>query len=76
MCIRDRSNAAFWLSAGALGRHSVTVRGVTPSSIQGDRAISAALMLFGAKGPVSYTHLSYENDFEKMAKGKLSSGGK
>lgn len=46
----DWSNAAFWLSAGALGRHSVTVRGVTPSSIQGDRAISAALMLFGAKG--------------------------
>ncbi len=33
----DWSNAAFWLSAGALGRHSVTVRGVTPSSIQGDR---------------------------------------
>lgn len=46
----DWSNAAFWLCAGALGRHSVTVRGVSPTSIQGDRAISAALMLFGAKG--------------------------
>ena len=46
----DWSNAAFWLSAGALGRHSVTVRGVTPSSIQGDRAISAALMLSARQG--------------------------
>lgn len=46
----DWSNAAFWLCAGALGRHSVTVRGVSSTSIQGDRAINAALMLFGAKG--------------------------
>lgn len=46
----DWSNAAFWLCAGALGRHSVTVRGVSSGSIQGDRAVTAALMLFGAKG--------------------------
>lgn len=46
----DWSNAAFWLCAGALGKHSVTVRGVSSNSMQGDRAISAALMLFGAKG--------------------------
>lgn len=46
----DWSNAAFWLCAGALGRHSVTVRGVSSASIQGDRAVNAALMLFGAKG--------------------------
>lgn len=46
----DWSNAAFWLCAGALGRHSVTVRGVSSNSIQGDRAVNAALMLFGAKG--------------------------
>ncbi|MDO4436749.1 MAG: 3-phosphoshikimate 1-carboxyvinyltransferase [Coriobacteriaceae bacterium] len=46
----DWSNAAFWLCAGALGRHSVTVRGVSANSIQGDRNVGAALMLFGAKG--------------------------
>ena len=46
----DWSNAAFWLCAGAMGRHSVTVRGISPSSIQGDRAVNAALMLFGARG--------------------------
>lgn len=46
----DWSNAAFWLCAGALSTHAVTVRGVTASSSQGDRAVSAALMLFGARG--------------------------
>ena len=46
----DWSNAAFWLCAGALGTHAVTVRGVRADSAQGDRNISAALMLFGAKG--------------------------
>ncbi len=46
----DWSNAAFWLCAGAMGRHSVTVRGVSTSSIQGDRAVNAALMLVGARG--------------------------
>ena len=46
----DWSNAAFWLCAGALGTHAVTVRGVDATSVQGDRAVNAALMLFGAKG--------------------------
>ncbi len=46
----DWSNAAFWLCAGALGDHAVTVRGVDAASVQGDRAVNAALMLFGAKG--------------------------
>lgn len=46
----DWSNAAFWLCAGALGTHAVTVRGVDNTSAQGDRAVNAALMLFGAKG--------------------------
>ena len=46
----DWSNAAFWLCAGALGDHAVTVRGVRANSAQGDRAVSAALMLFGARG--------------------------
>ncbi len=46
----DWSNAAFWLCAGALGTHAVTVTGVEAGSVQGDRAVSGALMLFGAKG--------------------------
>ena len=46
----DWSNAAFWLCAGALGTHAITVRGVRANSAQGDRAVSAALMLFGARG--------------------------
>ena len=46
----DWSNAAFWLCAGALGDHAVTVRGVRADSAQGDRAVNAALMLFGARG--------------------------
>lgn len=46
----DWSNAAFWLCAGALSTHAVTVRGLEAASAQGDRAINAALMLFGAKG--------------------------
>ena len=46
----DWSNAAFWLCAGALGEHAITVRGMRADSRQGDRAVSAALMLFGARG--------------------------
>ena len=46
----DWSNAAFWLCAGALGEHSITVRGIEGTSGQGDRAVTAALTLFGAKG--------------------------
>ena len=46
----DWSNAAFWLCAGALGTYPITVKGVRADSAQGDRNVSAALMLFGAKG--------------------------
>lgn len=46
----DWSNAAFWLCAAALGTHPITVRGVEAASCQGDRNISAVLMLFGARG--------------------------
>lgn len=45
----DWSNAAFWLCAGALGREPVTVTGLSLNSAQGDRAIMATLMRFGAK---------------------------
>lgn len=43
----DWSNAAFWLSAGALNR-SVTCNGLNTDSLQGDRAIVDLLKRFGA----------------------------
>lgn len=45
----DWSNAAFWLCAGALGRSSVRVTGVSLTSVQGDRNVLAALSCFGAR---------------------------
>lgn len=45
----DWSNAAFWLCAGALSNHPVTVAGVSLNSAQGDRNVMAALSRFGAK---------------------------
>ena len=44
----DWSNAAFWLCAGALGR-PVTVTGLNPDSLQGDKAVVEILSAFGAK---------------------------
>lgn len=44
----DWSNAAFWLSAAALGS-AVRVTGVSPESVQGDRAVLGALALLGAR---------------------------
>lgn len=48
----DWSNAAFWLSAGAIGDSAVTVTGLDMTSLQGDRAIIEILKEFGAK--ISY----------------------
>lgn len=51
----DWSNAAFWLAAGALGSN-VEVTGVSRTSAQGDRAVTAALSCLGAsvdQGPCS-----------------------
>lgn len=45
----DWSNAAFWLAAGAVGGQTVAVEGLDLNSPQGDRAIMAALLRFGAK---------------------------
>lgn len=57
----DWSNAAFWLSAGAIGTDSVCVTNMNLSSVQGDRYCLAALALFGARinrapGQVSVSH--------------------
>lgn len=45
----DWSNAAFWLCAGALSEHPVSITGMDLASVQGDRNILGALALFGAR---------------------------
>lgn len=54
----DWSNAAFWLAAGALDERPVTVTGLNLASAQGDRAILAALALFGAQIARSSTEIT------------------
>lgn len=44
----DWSNAAFWLCAGALGAE-LSVTGLAPQSLQGDKAVFDLLARFGAK---------------------------
>jgi len=44
----DWSNAAFWLSAGAIGKNAVTCTGLNMNSRQGDRAITELLSRYGA----------------------------
>jgi 3-phosphoshikimate 1-carboxyvinyltransferase len=60
----DWSNAAFWLSAGAVGEGSVTCTGLNINSCQGDRAITDLLARFGA-------HISCENDKVTVSPGDL-----
>ena len=43
----DWSNAAFWLCAGTLGTAPVSVTGLNPSSLQGDRRIVDIIRDFG-----------------------------
>lgn len=45
----DWSNAAFWLCAGALSTHPVSIFGMNLQSVQGDREAMGALALFGAR---------------------------
>ena len=45
----DWSQASYFLAAGALGKRPVTVRGLRPDSLQGDRAILDILQKMGAK---------------------------
>ncbi|MCL2243169.1 MAG: 3-phosphoshikimate 1-carboxyvinyltransferase [Treponema sp.] len=49
----DWSNAAFWLSAGAIGQNRITCTNLNPASRQGDRAIIEILSRFGADVSVS-----------------------
>ena len=45
----DWSNAAFIMAAGALSEKGVTVRGISPDSLQGDKEFANILSSFGAK---------------------------
>lgn len=45
----DWSGASYFLAAGALGKRPVTVKGLRPDSLQGDRAMLAILQKMGAK---------------------------
>ena len=44
----DWSNAAFWIAAGILGNEAITITGLDPDSIQGDRKIVEIAKRFGA----------------------------
>lgn len=56
----DWSNAAFWLSAGALNTR-VSCTGLNPFSLQGDRAIVDLLKQFGAIVDIKNSTVSAEN---------------
>jgi 3-phosphoshikimate 1-carboxyvinyltransferase len=45
----DWSNAAFWLSAGAIGKKEITCTGLNINSRQGDRGVIGILKRFGTK---------------------------
>ncbi|MCL2070204.1 MAG: 3-phosphoshikimate 1-carboxyvinyltransferase [Treponema sp.] len=60
----DWSNAAFWLSAGAIGKGAITCTGLDPASRQGDRAIVELLEAFGA-------HVSRKPDAVTVSPGAL-----
>jgi len=45
----DYSNAAFFLCMGALSKDGVSVKGLDPASVQGDRAVLDVLRRFGAE---------------------------
>lgn len=49
----DWSNASYFLAAGALGPGPVTVEGLNPASLQGDRAIFTILERMGARMSVN-----------------------
>ncbi len=56
----DWSNAAFWLTAGALGE-GVTCTGLQMESLQGDKAITHLLESFGAIAAYGETTVSFRH---------------
>ena len=61
----DWSNAAFWLSLGAIGENGVTCTGLDLDSKQGDRTVIELLARFGAG-------VTYENGSVTVMPGLLS----
>ena len=45
----DWSNAAFWLSAGAIGKNAMEIEGLNLNSLQGDRQVLDIIKAFGAE---------------------------
>ena len=64
----DWSNAAFWLSAGAIGKNRITCTALDPGSRQGDKAIVELLNKFGA-------HIIVDSDTVTVSPGKLKGIG-
>ena len=60
----DWSNAAFWLSAGAIGKNSITCTDIDINSKQGDKAICEILERLGAK-------VSYDKNTVTVSPGSL-----
>ena len=60
----DWSNAAFWLSAGAIGKNEISCTGLNLDSRQGDRAIVELLTRFGA-------NITAASDTVTVSPGKL-----
>lgn len=60
----DYSNAAFFLCMGAFSQNGITVRGLDPSSAQGDRAVLQQLASLGAK-------VSVKGDSVTVSQGNL-----
>ena len=61
----DWSNAAFWLSAGAIGQGGITCTGLDLKSGQGDKQITGFLERFGA-------YITCGNNSVTVSPGKLS----
>ena len=61
----DWSNAAFWLSAGAIAKIPVVCTGLDPESKQGDKLIVNLLSRFGA-------NIACEKDFVRVFPGELA----
>lgn len=60
----DWSNAAFWLCAGALSAHGITVTNINRKSLQGDKSVVAFLERFGA-------HITYGDNSVTVSHGAL-----
>lgn len=61
----DWSQAAFWLAAGAIGKAPVSITGLDPESVQGDRKIVDVLRSFGARIEIEKDVCAYPSDLTR-----------